>query len=161
MYKFLTKNGQLIAFGLGLFIVLIFLGIVFGGLEEFNMIEEDKQNQSNLFNFGLTAVLILTVVCALAMVAFGIIQVATNLKGSLKGLIGLGVILIVFFIAYSSGAGAEEVGAVKASMDKAGIDAVGADWRKGFISGGIITTLALGALAVLSFVGSEILNFFK
>jgi len=55
MYKTLTKNGQLFAFGLGLLLTLAFLG-----------------------------------------------SVLTNLKGSMKGLIGFVVLLAIFGVAYST-----------------------------------------------------------
>ena len=43
MYKFLTKNGQLIAFGLGALITIIFLGVALSGMDEFNSLGFDEK----------------------------------------------------------------------------------------------------------------------
>jgi len=42
MYKFLSKNGQLLAFVLGLVITAIFMFSVFSGLDTFNALAEDQ-----------------------------------------------------------------------------------------------------------------------
>ena len=53
MYKFLAKHGQMLAFGLGIFVVLLFLIFAWMGLSEFNNMEEEAQTGSNIFNVGL------------------------------------------------------------------------------------------------------------
>ena len=57
MYNFLAKHGQLVAFGLGVLITAGFLMSVMGGIEDFTATAEDQRNQSNIFNFGLYAVI--------------------------------------------------------------------------------------------------------
>lgn len=156
MYKFLTKNGQLIAFGVGLLITLIFLGTAFAGMDSFNAMEEEVRGTSNIFNVGITGALILTIICGVAMLGFGILQVATNFKSSTKGLIGLAVIVIIFFIAYS-GASYEETGPVHKSLVDMGVSQ-GAN--KGIV-GGIVTACVLSVVALVAFIASEIINFFK
>ena len=157
MYKFLTKNGQLIAFGLGLLITLIFLGVAFGGLDDFNALADDERNTSNLFNFGINAAVALAVICAIAMLVFGLLQIVTNFKSSTKGLIGLGIIVIIFLVGYFNADIANESGAVLNSIETMEVD--NSSFK--FISGGIITALVMSGLALLVFVVSEILNFFK
>ena len=99
MYKFLTKNGQLIAFGVGALIAVIFLAMAFSGLDEFNsLVSMKKGHESNIFNFGISASIFLIVVCFLLMIVFGVYQVATNFKSSMKGIIGFAVILLIFIV---------------------------------------------------------------
>lgn len=148
MYNFLIKKGQLVAFGVGLLITVIFLISVLSGVAEFDMMPEEQQGETSIFNPGISGAIILVVIAALAMLLFGLFQVFTNLKGSLKGLIGLGVLIVVFLIGYSSsGTDCNEEGMSAAACQ--------------FVGGGITTALVLAGLAALAFVASEIRNFFK
>ncbi len=157
MYKFLTKNGQLIAFGIGVLLTVIFLGVAFAGLDEYHSLEAmDKGHESNAFNAGINAAVALTIVCFILMVLFGVFQVVTNLKNSLKGLVGFGVIVLIFIIGANT-AGMETTGILGETIEKFGVTSTANAW----ISGGIITTAALGGIAVLAFLVSEVLNFFK
>ena len=155
MYKFLAKNGQLLAFGLGALVTILFLGSVFSGLDTFTNAEKEAQYEMTLFNFGLSATIALIAICAILALLFGIYQIATNPKGSLKGLIGIAAIIAIFFIGQSM-AGADGPAVAKAVET---FDVTPA--QSAYISGGIITTLALVGLAVLAFVISEVSNFFK
>jgi len=156
MYKFLTKNGQTISFMVGLAITVIFLIIVFGGMDKFNMLDEKVQNQSNLFNFGINASVALIAICAIGMIAFIILNVITNLKGNIKLLIGLGVMAIIYF-AMSAGADMETTGPIAEGIAKSKIT----PGQNGFIVGGIWTAVVLSVGAFASFIILEILNFFK
>jgi heme/copper-type cytochrome/quinol oxidase subunit 2 len=157
MYNFLVKNGQLVAFLLGVVITLIFLISVFSGIGEFNMLSEEEQDATTIFDFGLKATVVLIIITAASMLLFGIYQVATNFRSSLKGIIGLVVLIIVFFVTYSAASG-EATGAVAEAADKAGGLTAG---NLKFISGSITTAIILVALAAASFVLSEIRNIFK
>ncbi len=159
MYKFLTKNGQLIAFGVGAFITVIFIIMAFSGLDEFNSLSKEERPGSDIFNFGISASIFLIVVCFLLMVVFGIYQVATNFKSSMKGILGFAVIVVIFIVASNMiPASIEEITPyVSGPMEKYEVSLS----SYGFISGGIVTAVVLGVGAVLAFVGSEVLNFFK
>jgi len=156
MYKTLTKNGQLFAFGLGLLLTLAFLGSVFSGLDTFNGLSKEAQYETGIFDLGIYAVVFLTVLCFLIMFAFGIFQVLTNLKGSMKGLIGFVVLLAIFGVAYST-----------ATLESGPFwDPILAnfnvtDGASRFITGAIWTCLFMVGVAVVTFVLSEIRNFFK
>ncbi len=160
MYKFLTKNGQLIAFGIGALITVIFLGVAFSGLDEFNsLVSMKKGHESNIFNFGISASIFLIVLCFILMLVFGVYQVAIHFKSSAKGLIGFGVIILIFIIASNMiPSSMEEIPQyVAGPMEKYEVSLS----NYGLISGGIMTAIVLGVGAVLAFIGSEILNFFK
>ena len=105
MYNYLTKNGQVIAFGLGLLLSLVFFMIAFGGLEEFNALEEKARpasEEGNIFLFGLYSATGLAILCVIAMLGFGIYPVATDPKGALRGILGFVAVVVVFGIAYAT-----------------------------------------------------------
>lgn len=158
MYKFLTKNGQTISFMVGLVITVIFLGMVFSGLDEFNMLDpKTTARQSPLFDFGINAAVGLVVLCAIGMIVFILLNIVTNLKGNIKLLIGIGVIGVLFFVMFG-GATYEAVGTPIG--DRLAEYAI-TDGQNGFIVGGIWTALILTIGAFASFIILEILNFFK
>lgn len=156
MYKFLTKNGQLLAFGLGAFITVISVVLIMSGLSDFNLLDKETRVTSDIFNFGMKAGIALVFICALLMLVFGLMQIASNPKGSIKGIIGLIVMVVVFFVAKSMAAPAVATD-MKEAMEKYNVtDGIGS-----YISGGISLTLLVGAIAVAALFISEIRNFFK
>lgn len=160
MYKFLTKHGQSLAFGLGVLLTLIFLGSVYGGLEEFTQLEiADKKDNTRermgttIFNFGLYISAIMTVVAGAVWLLFGLFQTATNFKSSLKFIIGLVVLIAVFFAAYSS-------------ADPTVKDIWASDFGitptiSKFVGGALVTTFGLCILTAAVFILGELRNFFK
>ncbi|MCB0570037.1 MAG: hypothetical protein KDC66_09755 [Phaeodactylibacter sp.] len=161
MYKFLTKNGQPIAFGVGILISIIFLLVVVSNISEFTALPKEEQSTTGIFNFGLVGAIILGFIAALAMVFFGLYQIASDFKGSVKGLIGFGILLAVFLIAYFTASG-EPTPYLKSAIDKfqetGGV--LSANNLK-FIGAGISTSVILVLAAAVAFIFSEIRNFFK
>lgn len=156
MYKTLTKNGQMFAFGLGLLLTIAFLGSVFSGLDTFNGLSKEAQYETGIFDLGIYAVALLTLLCFLAMIIFGVIQIFSDLKGSMKGLIGFGVLIIIFAVAY--GTATIESGPLWDPLLK---NFNVSDGASKFITGAIWTCLFMIGVAVVTFVVSEIRNFFK
>ena len=163
MYKFLSKNGQGLGFGLGIAIVTIFLLVMVSGLAGgFADLPKETQYETSIFDVGLYGAIILIVLAFIAMVFFGVFQVVTNLRGSVKGLIGFGLILAIFFIAYSTSS-AEATPFVQGAIDKfqdAGNGTISGTTLKR-ISGGIVTMVLLIGLAFVTAALSEIRNLFK
>lgn len=162
MYNFLVKNGQMLAFGLGVIIVIVFLLSVLPGVGDFGDLAKEDQYKTGIFNSGLWGAIILTIVSAAAMILFGLFQILTDLKGSVKGLIGFGALILIFVIAFSMDSGTATP-YIQGAIDKfegAGNGIISAGNLK-FISGGITTAGALVAIAALAFVLSEIRNLFK
>jgi len=156
MYKFLTKNGQLIAFGLGTLLTIIFYALVSTGLEEFTALDLAKDParfETTIFDFGLMAARGLTGLAAVIAVLFGIYHTATNPKGAIKVIAGLAVVAVVFGIAYSSADGF-----VKESW--ASDFQITPDISK-FVEASILTTLGLLGIALAIFILGEIRNLFK
>ncbi|MDH3651706.1 MAG: hypothetical protein OEQ53_18625 [Saprospiraceae bacterium] len=156
MYKVLTKHGQLIAFGTGVVVIVLFLGSVIGGLDGFNALSKDDQVTTSIFDLGLKATIALLVICAIIALLFGLYQMVTNPKGAIKGIIGLAVLVIVFVILYSMSVPETTgiVGQAAANFDVS-------EGQSKMISAALKSTLLLAGLAALTFVGSEIRNFFK
>lgn len=100
MYKFLIKNGQILAFGLGVLIIVIFLIFVVFNMGEFIVMVEEKQMEIIIFDFGLYGVMVLVVIVVVVMVIFGLVQVVISFKSFMKGILGFVVLLVVFFVFY-------------------------------------------------------------
>lgn len=156
MYKFLTKNGQALGFGLGILVTLIFLVIV---LPNTDLIDTENPQNVNIFNFGLYATIVLIAIAAVAMVLFGVAQVASSFKTSWKGILGFVMLIVVFLIAYATANGSlsNEVAAIQNAASDAGVT----DGNLKFIGGSIVTLMILLLVAVGTFVIFEIINFFK
>lgn len=156
VYNFLTKHGQVVAFGLGLLITLAFYGMVGGGIEEFNLVEEKlrpKAPEGEIFTPGIAITVWLARLAALLIIGFGIYHVVQNPKGALKGIIGLVVLAVIFGIAYSMSAG--EI------LDTWNTEDEITSGISKYVDGAITTTGVLIGLALLAFIYSEIRNFFK
>ena len=160
MYKFLTKNGQLLAFGVGLAIVVLFYMFAFGGMEDFMAVAESERplsEEGNIFLFGIQAAVFLTIAALVVWIAFGLFHTATDPKGAIKGIVGLVVLAIVGFVLYSSAdptAGGEVMRETMTEFD------VDNDTSK-FITAAITTSIVLLGLAVLAFVLTSILRIFR
>lgn len=155
MYNFLAKHGQLVAFAVGILITAGFLVGVLGGIEDFTATAEDQRNQSNIFNFGLYAVMALTALGFLAALGFGLFQTLSNPKGAIKGIAGL-VLIAVLFFAGQALAGADSEG-VKDALAEFEVS----DGQSAIINGSIIGGIILAGLTLLAFVGGEIASFIR
>jgi hypothetical protein len=156
MYNFLSRYGQLFAFGLGAILTAIFFVTVFTNVEGFSDLSESEQAESTVFNFGLYASIVLTIVCAAAILIAGVIFTILTPKQSLKALIGLAVIIVIFFVSYNM-ADPKGIGSLARTILEEGIQ----EGSSRFISGAISTALVLGAGAVLALVVSEVSNLLK
>lgn len=156
MYAFLTKNGQTLAFGAGLILVVAAIVLIFSGLSGFEAYGDTPERyQTTIFNFGMYAAIALIIIGLIAAVLFGIFQLATDPKGALKGIIGLVAIVVLFFVFYSI------ADPNSAMLSRLSSDFVVTPGQSKFISGGITTALILLAASVLAAAVAEVINFFK
>ncbi len=167
MYDLLAKKGQLFAILLGVGVVVIYLATVISGIggagysmsDDLNDILKNNPDQSfDFFNLGLTLTIALVAVAALAAVVFGLIQMLSSPKNSLKGIIGVAVIVAMFFLFYSS-ADSDLTSAIGKTIMNPKY-AVTENISK-MISGGIMTTAILAGLAFAAMILLEIYNIFK
>lgn len=157
MYKFLASNGQRLAFGLGVFIIVVFLVIVNVGMGNFQQLSAEEQVSSNIFNFGLNAAIFLIIATAVAMVGFGLYQVISDFKKSVKGLLGFVALIAIFVIAYATAPG-EATGEIAKAVEKVG--GISSANLK-FIGAGVTTSIIMSLAAFGAFILAEVRNFFK
>ncbi len=156
MYQFLTKHGQLGAFGLGFVVIAIFVFSVSSGIDAFDALPEEDQGNSTVFDLGIKMTIVLFVICAGAALLFALYDVATNPKAAIKGIISFIVLGVLFAILYNTSE-VETSGPVAASVEKFGLT----DNASKLVSAGIKSTLILAGIAVAAFVISEVRNLFK
>lgn len=170
MYAFLNKYGQALAFGIGVLVTLIFLVSIFTMPEaEMDMLSNEsagaEKYATSAFDFGLYGSIFLTVIAFIAAAGFGIYQLASSPKGSLKGLIGLAVLLVIAFVSYSAANGdlAQESPEIVNSINKFNTDQE-ANFDGGtlkFVSGSIITSVVMIGLAIVTLIGFGVRSIFK
>lgn len=156
MYQLFNKYGQVAAFGLGLLIIILFFGSVMAGVGEFNGLSKQDQLQSGIFDLGLYAAGFLTIVCAAAIVIFGVVHIAKNPKQSMQGIIQALVLVAIFVIAYVMATPAE-TGLMATLAERFELTA----GQEKFISGGLTTAMVLFGGAAVAFIVSEVRNLFK
>lgn len=162
MYKFLTKNGLMIALGVGIAVIVVHFASVFAGLDAFNLIDADNLEEkpkllaegSKMVSIGIVLTAVLFVIAAIAMVGFGIFQVVTNPKGAIKGIAGLALIAVIFGIGWGMSGGE-----VLPVWDEKGFGITPTISK--YVGASVFASIALLALASIGLVGSEIRNFFK
>ena len=166
MYNFLTKNGQMIALGLGVLVIAIFLGSVVTGFNsnaaidmstDLMNLDPEVRGNINFFNPGLGATIGMIFIAAiLALVVFGIINILKFPKDAMKFGIGLVVLGVIFFALYSTST-MEQTGKIGTLHERFGIT----EGISKLISGGLKTTVGLAIAAFAIMVIAEIRNLFK
>lgn len=170
MYAFLNKYGQALAFGIGVLVTLIFLVSIFTMPEEqMTMLSDEnagaEKYATTAFDFGLYGSIFLTVIAFVVALVFGIGQLASNPKGSVKGLLGLAALLVVVFISYSVANNdiSQESAEIQRAIEKFNTDQE-ANFDGGtlkFVSGSIIASVVLIGLSILSLIVFGIRGIFK
>jgi len=160
LYKTLTDKGPTAAFVLGILGVAAVVGSLMSNSAALSVADAAKQSttiaESGALDIALNVTLLFFAICVIGIVLFGIIQIISNPKQSMKGLIGFAVLAIIFFAAYSM-AGEDNSASMARLMEK--FQVTGGQSK--IISGAMVTTAILAAIAVASFVIFEIINFFK
>lgn len=167
MYNFLSKNGQAVAFSVGVVLVLIFLATAVPGAGDyyFDTMSDEEVYQVNVFNFGISIAIALAVICAAGMLFFGLYQIATNLKGSVKGIVGLVAIAALMFAFYSMAQGTADHPTIQGAIEKYTTSSEGREitagnlkWMSSAIRMGLLMAgVAFAALFVMPII-SPIIN---
>lgn len=164
MYKLLTSKGQLFAIALGIISVAIAVGSIISGVKSQYSMSDDlvdimKSNPDATFDFinpAISIVLVLMVLALAAAVIFGLIGLLSDPKGSMKFLIGLALVVLIFFVLYSTSSG-ESTGRLAMLTQKFNVN----DGVLKLISGGVKTAVWGIAIAFFVAIIMEIINFFK
>lgn len=174
MYKFLSKNGQILSFAVGIVISLIFVMTILTNMngrelsadtfKENGVAMEAPQVAKTLegitlFDFGFYATYGLLIACIAAAILLSLLYFFMNFKVSaLKGLVPIIVLLVIFFVVYSSySPDASDVYKVKVARDAF----VVGDGASKIVSGGITTAGFALAAAFISFIAAEVVNIFR
>ena len=168
VYSFLMKHGALVAMGVSVLIIFVFLLNINNGFSDLgftsstdlvDVIKGDKPPVINFFNFGLKITIALVIFAVFVWIIFGLIGLIFNFKGSLKFVISFAVLIILFFIFYGSSEveTTGRLGDLLADSDSYHVN----EKISQYISAGIKTTLSLFGLSILTLIVSEVLSFFK
>lgn len=158
MYTSLSKNGQTIGFLLGAVLSILFVVIMVSGWDSFLALGPAPESyKTGIFDFGMYASIGLVIAGILAILLFGVSQMASDPKSAIKGIAGVAVLAVIFFITYSAADG-EATGAIARSVENAG--GLSANALK-LIGGAITTSIILSLTAAGAIVVAELLNFFK
>jgi len=161
-YNFLMKYGNLIAMGVSVIILLLFFISINSGMNSMgfdsntNLI--DHKDEVNFFNPTLKIAIYMIFIAAIVWVLFGLINLIMNPKGSLKFLLSFVVVLVLYFVFYST-ATVEQSGRLGELLSDP-IYHVDGNITK-HISAGLKTMLSLFGLSILALVVSEVISFFK
>jgi len=105
VYQFLKRYGVAIGFGFGALLALTTYAIILGGYPATSPTEEELYGLS-IFDFGILAAKYLVYLAAfLAFIVFPIVQIAQDPKGSMKMIIMLVAVVIIYFITQAMGDG--------------------------------------------------------
>lgn len=161
MYKFLIKHGQLIALALGILVTAFYYINIGGGIEEFNQLqdvkEQAKSEEGNIFIPGLVLTVILLILCFAAWLIFGgIINIINDTKGALKGLAGF-VGLVILFVIIANVVDSSATGSLADTIQKFDIT----DSQSKYIGGGVAFAMLMFGVGILALVVSEIGNLFR
>ena len=165
MYKLLTEKGQLFALLLGVLTIAIGMGSIVGGIggagystsDDLNQIMKNNPEATfDFFNPAILMVLILIAIALLAWIAFSVWALISDPKGSLKFLIGLAVMLVFFFILYST-SDAESTGRIGQLVQRFNVN----DTVSKLISGGVKTAVFGISAGFIGAVLLEVYNLFK
>jgi len=153
MYNFLSKNGQLIAFIVGVILVIAFWVSAFAGINSFSgtPTEEDLFG-STAFDVGLVGARILAIIAFILMLIFIVRSVIMNPKASLPLIIAALAIVVLFFIFKGM-----DAGTVTRSMEKYRVSAA----EGGIVSGGLWVAILMFFGAWIVLILSELRGIFR
>ncbi len=166
LFTLLTKRGQLFSLILAIVCIVIVFASILGGLGSAGystsldlvpiMQDEDSTQSFDFFRPAVVIPAYLAIICFVLMILGVFKDIISDPKGSMKVIIGLVVVTVVFFALYSSSA-AEHTGKIESLVQEFDVS----DNISKMISGGIKTTVGLAILAAISMVLMEIWNMFK
>jgi hypothetical protein len=160
------SKGQGGALILGLIVIAVFLFSVSSGLgnsgydmsTDLNKLPDEAKAAINFFNPGLALTIGLGLIAAISAVFFGIVGIFKFPKSSMKAIITIAVLLVIFFVFYSMSG--TEFG-LESKMSKLIQKNELSDGVVKFIGGGINVTILLACLSLALMVIFEIKNAFN
>ncbi len=142
MYKYLSKNGQVLALVVGGLLAVI---------AAITLYSTKGEN-----GFGIAAAIGLVIVAGAAWAILGVISAAKNPGGAKKGLILFGSLAAFMLILYLASSGVE-TGSLAETMVEFDVS----ESESKMISGFVKTAIVLSVGAFISFIVMEVINIFK
>jgi hypothetical protein len=162
IYKFLLKYGNIIALLFAVLVVIKFVVDFTLGLRaknfDFGTDLVPVKNEINFFNFTIYLAIVLIALGIIVWLLVELINLAMNLKGSVKFLVSFVFIVVLYFIFYNSANG-NEGGRLAELMADPVYSLTPTISRH--ISAGLWTTFVMFILSIVAFVGSELISMFK
>jgi len=158
-YKFLSKNGPVIAFLATVVVLIITLIPILSGLDAFNSVPEPQQSYSNegkIFNTGIYLAALLLIIGIITAILFSVLQVVTHPKASMKSLIALGIIAVIFIALYAI-SDAKGTGSLAQTIERFSLS----DTISKIVGAGIQLTILLGIGSIILAIFLEVWNYFK
>jgi len=165
LFTFLSSKGQAGALLLGLLACAIAFGSIFSGVKSNYSLSTDlvavlKNDPTANFDFinpAITVVLALVVLAAALMLLFGVLGIFTNPKGSMKAILGLAGLAILFFIFYAGSTSGMESSSMAELLGKFNVS----EGISKYIEGAIKTAVWGIVIAAAAAIILEVLNLFK
>lgn len=156
LYKLLSTRGTLFAFLVGIVAAIIFAIPVIGGLDGFNALPEAERKTSNIFNTGITLMLVVLAISVIITILWSLINMIMNPGSAKMAFIWLAVIAGLFALGYFV-LNSPDNAAVIADLKNNNVS----EGKSKLIGGGLwmMLLMLLGSLAI--FVFSEVRNLFK
>lgn len=154
-YKFLSKNGPLLGFGISILCILIAVLPILGGREALSLIPEKQQAfspEGDIFYPSIYVAGFLLIASVALAILLSLGKMLANLKGATKGLIGFGLLVVLFLALYATANADIPESLSKFEVSESIYKVVGA---------GISLTMTLGFGSVLLIVLMEVWGFVK
>lgn len=166
LFTLLTSKGQLFSLILSIVCIAIVFFTIFGGLKGAGyetstdlvpiLLDEDSTEEFNFFGPAVSIPVVLGTIGFILIGLFLIKDIVSDPKGSMKLIIGLVVLAIVFFLLYST-ANLETTGKISELVQEFKVS----DNQSKLITGGIKMTVGLAIATAISMIAMEIWNLFK
>ena len=158
-YKFLSRNGTLLAFASVVVLFVIALLPIVSGYSDFSTIPTERQafsEEGSIFTLGLRISIGLLILATLLAVVLSLLQIVSNPKAAMKGIIAFGIVIVLFFVFYSM----SDIN-TGGSLGKTIQDFKISSFIYGLTSGGIQLSILMliGSIAIAILM--EVWNYFK
>lgn len=158
MYNFLLRRGTTIAFVIGFLASLAIIAVLISAVGDTASDNFEALNKLPAFGFAAIIAIIFLFLAVAAIILGGIFGVVTNPKASVKFLIGIVALLVVFGILYAAGnINDTSYAALRNAIEEYDISTA----ISKMINAGLIASLVLLAVAFGAVLLAEVRNAFK
>ena len=158
MYDFLLRRGTTVAFVVGFIASLLIIFLLGGAVGDLKSDDFDNLYQLPAFDIAVLIAIVFAVIALAAILLGGAFGAITNPKASMKFVIGLVGLLVVFGILYAVG-NIDDSG-YKGLRDGIEEYNISSGISK-MINAGLIASIALFAIAFVTILLAEVRNAFK